>query len=242
MDPETLLSCLLLGKQSVSQPRPACLQGLRAAFIPRSAAKVDTPPGHDERGMHSDPPPSSPLSLQRRRDGGPFMESNQDPRQQIPLFFILLFTSSPFALFPLLCVRVVCSGRIHSAVWPQPSRGPWQARLGPQIRAVLGCCEGHESTNITPLSKRTLGPTTQRLCYCGSHTAGSEQIENATHMAGLSQKSNPRPYGTAYSWNWEHVNSLLVFSILSLFFLFFFLSLSGIWFKAINKCCYERTF
>lgn len=99
MDLETPLSCLLLGQQSISQPRPACLQGLRPAFIPGSAAKADTPPGHEERGMHSDPPPSSPLSLQRSRDGGPFMESNQDPRHQIPLFFILLFTSSPFALF-----------------------------------------------------------------------------------------------------------------------------------------------
>lgn len=104
MDPEAPQSCLLLGQQSISQPRPACLQGLRPAFIPRSSAKADTPPGHEERGMHSDPPPSSPLSLQRSRDGGPFMESNQDPRHQISLFSIPLFTSSPFALFlPPLC-------------------------------------------------------------------------------------------------------------------------------------------
>lgn len=110
------LSCFLLGQQSISQPRPACLQGLRPAFILHSVAKVDTPPGHEEGGMHSDPPPSSPLSLQRSRDGGPFMESNQDPRHQILLFFILLFTSSPSALFSRLYARVVCSGRIHSAV------------------------------------------------------------------------------------------------------------------------------
>lgn len=92
---------------------------------------------------------------------------------------------------------------------------------GPPIRAVLGCCEGHESTNITPLSKRTLGPTAERLCYCGSHAAGSEQIENAAHMAGLSQ--NPIP-------------DLVVQPILGsgsmltlwLFFLPFFWALSGI--------------
>lgn len=90
-DPETSESCLLLGQQSISQPRPACLQGLRPAFIPHSAAKADTPPGHEERGMHSDPPPSSPLSLQRSRDGGPFMESVQDPRHQIPVFHPSLY-------------------------------------------------------------------------------------------------------------------------------------------------------
>ncbi|KAK5853732.1 hypothetical protein PBY51_014863 [Eleginops maclovinus] len=94
MDPETLLSRWL----SIIQPMPACLQGLMPAFIPRSAAKADTPSGHEGRGMHSDPPPSSPLSLWRSRDGGPFMESNQDPRLQIPLFFTLLFTSSPLLL------------------------------------------------------------------------------------------------------------------------------------------------
>lgn len=99
--PGDTLSCLLLGQQSVSRPRPSCLQGLRLAFIPRSAAKANTPPGHEERGMHSDPPPSSPLSLQRSRDGGPFVESNQDPRHQLSLFFIVLFTLLLFFLSPL---------------------------------------------------------------------------------------------------------------------------------------------
>lgn len=117
MDLENLLSVSLSGQQGFSQPRPACLQGLRSVFIPLSAAKADTPPGHEERGMHSDPPPSSPRSLQRSEDGGPFMENNQDPRQQIPLFFVLLLTSSALCLlFSLLCARVVCSGRVHSAV------------------------------------------------------------------------------------------------------------------------------
>lgn len=53
------LSCLPLGQESISLPRPVCLQGLRPAFIPCSTAKVDTPPGHEERGMYSNPPPSS---------------------------------------------------------------------------------------------------------------------------------------------------------------------------------------
>lgn len=129
------------------------------------------------------------------------MESNQDPRHQIPLFFILRLASSLFALFPLLFLSFVCSGRIHTAVWPQPSRGPGQARLGPQIRAVLGCCEGHESTNITPLSKRALGPSTESLCYCGSHTVGPSGDGECNSYGWLITKSNLRPYGAAYSWN-----------------------------------------
>lgn len=130
--------------------------------------------------------------------------------------------------FSCLCAGSVCSSRIHNAVEPQPSRGPWRARPGPLIRSALGCCEGHESTNITPLSKRTLGPTAERLCYCGSDAAGSEQIENAVHIAGLSQ--NPildlvlQPIlGTG--------------SKLTLWLLFF-----GGCFKAIYKCSYERAF
>ena len=46
--------------------------------------------------MHFDPPPSSALSLQRRRDDGPIMESNQDPRIQILLFIPRFY---PLTLF-----------------------------------------------------------------------------------------------------------------------------------------------
>lgn len=61
-------SSSLLGQDSISLPRPVCLQGLRPLFIPCSAAKVDTPPRHEDRGMHPDPPPSSfPTEEQRWR-------------------------------------------------------------------------------------------------------------------------------------------------------------------------------
>ncbi|KAM7409082.1 hypothetical protein PAMA_002673 [Pampus argenteus] len=201
MDPETSPSCLLLGQQSISQPRPACLQGLRPAFIPCSAAKDDTPPGHEERGMHSHPPPSSLLSIQRSRDGGPFMETNQDPRHQIPLFFIRLFASSPSALFSPLCASVVCSGREHSAAQPQPCRGLRRAWPGPLIRAALGCCEGHESTNITPLSKRTLGPTAEHLCYCGSHAAGEGSVSRTRALVVAACDAATDPDRVPLVWN-----------------------------------------
>lgn len=130
----------------------------------------------------------------------------------LPPHSLLFFLSFTWVLFAVVEYTVRCGRSL--------SRRPWQAKLGPQIRAVLGCCEGHESTNITPLSKRTLGPTTGSLCYCGSYTTGQSTERECNSYGWLITKSNPRPYGTAYSWNWEHVNSVLFFSHFHLFCLF----------------------
>lgn len=93
---------------NAAQLSTACLQGLRLAFIPLSAARACTPPGHEGRGMHSNPPPSSPLSLQRSRDGGPFMESNQDPQaSDLSVFHPSLYLLTFCSFFSLSFVRGV---------------------------------------------------------------------------------------------------------------------------------------
>lgn len=94
------------------------------------------------------------------------------------------------------------------------------ARPGPLIRAALGCCEGHGSTNITPLSKRTLGPAAERLLLLRLTCSPVRADRECSSYGRLITKSNPGHCGTAYSWKWEHVNSLVVFPI---FFSFFWL-------------------
>lgn len=107
---ESLSSSLVKAKKALACRGLCVRRGSDPLFICRSTAKVDTPPRHEDIGMHPDPPPSFPIPLQRRSGGGPFMESNQDPRHYIALFFIAVFTFSPFALFFSPCLSPLRSG------------------------------------------------------------------------------------------------------------------------------------
>lgn len=134
--------------------------------------------------MHSKPPPSSltPKKCRRR----PLYGARPRPAGCGSLcFWCLPSAPHPRLFFSCFCAQTVHSGRAHNAVKLQtfqrvilgPGGGPPTLIKGP-VRAM--------STNITPLSKRTLGPTAERLCYCSSQAVRSRQIANAAHNAGLS--------------------------------------------------------
>lgn len=146
-----------------------------------SACLLDTPSGHEERGMHSKPPPSS-LTPKKHR-WRPLYGTRPRPAGSDSLSLsVFVCTTSPLALFLAFVRRLYTQQEStqcgEAADLPEGHTGPGR---GPLIKELARA----RSTNITPLSKRTPGPTGERLCYCNWETVRSWQIANMAPNAGL---------------------------------------------------------
>lgn len=118
---EPLSSSPVKAKKALACRGLCVRRGSDPLFIRRCTAKVDTPPRHEDRGMHPDPPPSFLFPYRGEAAEAPLWKATKTPGITSLCFSSPVFTFSPFALFlsslPLVFVhRPVCSARIHNAV------------------------------------------------------------------------------------------------------------------------------
>lgn len=136
--------------------------------------------------MFSKPPPSS-LSPKKHRWRPLYGIRPRPAALTLSVCLVCLhhLTLGSFSCFCADCTQQWSTQCSQAADLPEGHTGP---RLGLGGRMIKGPVRAM-STNITPLSKRTQGPTAERLCYCNSEAVGSRQIANMAPNVGLSLNS-----------------------------------------------------
>lgn len=132
----SLSSSLVKAKKALACRGLCVRRGSDPLFIRRSTAKVDTPPRHEDIGMHPDPPPSFLFPYRGEAAEAPLWKATKTPGITSLCFSSAVFTFSPFALFFSPSLSPLCSGLCAAVEYTMRSsrslpEGRGGAGLGP---------------------------------------------------------------------------------------------------------------